>query len=339
MPVLTASVFESNDCHTRTGKYQVLRRQGRRSSLTVPVHESNDCHTPPGSPEGGQFCSDTSLRHYPYEQGSQKIPAYLKRDVKLARQAGIAVYHHQQPEPVKDVTGAIHDPLAKSHAKGGAYTYFKDGAKYYSPTGRIFISTRGGVWEPTYQSYENRGSFYHSVTKTKDLTPSDLLNPASIDDVVSTFRHEVGHLMDREFGGRKSTPAELAREIRAWQYAVEASPDHKVSETMVRRGLMSHAYSVFRKQELAKESYYSRLASWDRDEALERALNNEVKSKIVDGPTQFKARQFTARVLKSLRNYGAVLRKKGIVRVPRAEAPWFPERKLPLPGPGRGGLL
>ncbi len=29
-------------------------------SFLIPVHESNDCHNPPGSPEGGQFCSRTT---------------------------------------------------------------------------------------------------------------------------------------------------------------------------------------------------------------------------------------------------------------------------------------
>lgn len=308
------------------------------SLFTIPnigleLEEFNWCHNPEGA-KGGQFCSgEDALSGYPQEKHSAPIPDYLKADVLAARRAGIAVMHTQQPEPVKDVAGEMHDPLALSHAKGGSYDWWDEkGMRHTSATGRIRISTRGGEWVPTVDVYGSSG--WPVGKKDKPTTPDTPFEKASIEDVVSTFRHEIGHLMDRNFRGSKSgsTSDVMGREVRAWIAAVEMSPDHMVSERMVRNGLNSHAYYEFRKQELRKDPLYRRVASWDLDERLDRVIKNETE---VHPETLAKAKAFTERVIKSLKRYGAVLRKKGMVRVPTARHPWYPKPTV-RPGPGAG---
>jgi hypothetical protein len=260
--------------------------------------------------------------------------------VLAARRAGIEVMHTQQPEPIKDTTGAIHDPLALSHARGGS-THFRDsrtGGMAYAPTGRIRISTRGGEFQPTTTIW---GEYGPKGEKRKELTPDTPFEQATEDDVVSTFRHEVGHIMDKNFRGNKSgtISPNLGREVRAWVHAVEMAPDHKVSARMVRTGLTSHAYFEFRKQELRKDSMWSRVSSWDREERLEAAVQRETDK---DPVAHAKAVAFAAKVGTTLQRYGEVLRRRrpNMVRVPEADAPWFPppERRVRA-GPGRARFI
>ena len=313
------------------------------SLFTIPnvgleLEEFNWCHNPEGA-KGGQFCSGekVSLGAYPYEKGSVKIPSFLKADVLAARRAGISVMHTQQPEPVKDVAGEVHDPLALSHAKGGSDTWWDEkGFKHSSQTGRIRISTLGGEWVPTVDVY---GEYGPIGKKAKPTTPETPFEKASILDIVSTFRHEVGHLMDRNFRGSKSGSVSdvMGREVRAWVHAVEIAPDHEVSERMMRNGLNSHGYYEFRKQTLRKDPLWRRVASWDLDERLDRVIKNETE---VDAGDLAKAKAFTERVISSLKRYGAVLRKKGMVRVPSGREPWRPQPTIrPGPGVGSGRFL
>jgi hypothetical protein len=313
--------------------------------IIQPIHESNDCHNPAG-PGGGRFCSDhgprSGLAAYPRSKYSKPLPGYLKADVLRARRAGIDVHHAQQPEPVMDSLGNIVDPLAKSQAQGGESTIDDEVIGFTkAPRGRILITTRGGEFEPTYNDY-SLGAF-SPRRKTKDLTPADLTDPATPDDVTSTFRHEMGHILDRNFGRAGQTvPIELARELRAWVYAVEASPEHTVSQKMVRSGLESHAYSVFRKQEILKENpWLQRGYSFELDERLENVFKQELRDKKpLSDPAAAKAQAFTDRAMKALNKYGEVLRKKGIgVPEPPAPKPYIPENKLPTRGPGRSAFL
>jgi hypothetical protein len=315
------------------------------------TRESNDCHAPGGTPEGGQFCSTRGslpgLRNYPRPEGSADIPDFLKQDVLNAVRAGIVVRHHQQPEPVMDLAGEIHDPLGLSHAHRGEETFFTGRGSYTplkGPRGRIRIVTRGGEFEPTYETW---GSYGPTGRKAKDLTPEMLPAElrATVHDVQSTFRHEVGHIMDDKTWPTKGAKydIDLAREVRAWTYAVEISPDHTVSERMVRNGLMSHAYRSFRHAQILtgdEPAYaYVKRQNWlDQQETLDRITKNEAKTGVVNIEAHRKAVAFANRVLKALGNYGKVLRKKGIVRVPQAKDPWFPnaeERRLMQPGPGQ----
>ncbi len=311
------------------------------------LREMNDCH----SPKDGKFCSGPGrsghgpLTYYPYPEDSVKIPGYLKKDVARAARAGIVTYHHQQPEPVRDTQGNIHDPLAKSHAKSGTED-FKDAKtkmRVAAPTGKIRIVTRGGEFEPTYTEW---GEYGPSGIKRKELTPEMLERPASRGDVISTYRHEIGHLMDRNFSGGVSTPEVLAREIRAWTHAVEIAPGHRVSQRMVLSGLESHAYYEFRRQHHLNSDYGKTVSSWDRDEWSARMVQQEIKSKTVDPETLAKAKAFARRASGALVRYGAVLRRKKITKDPPRPkvARWnFPgatyAKAATIPGPGRGGLI
>jgi len=307
----------------------------------------NPCH----APESGEFCSGSGrgpLSIHPYPKDSVKIPAYLKDDVARAARAGIVTTHRQQPEPVRDITGQIHDPLAMSNARRGEETYFDaKGSMNIAYTGRVHIVTRGGVFEPEEQTW---GKYGPSGRKTKEMTPDMLTNPASVHDIVSTYRHEVGHIMDDNFKGSKTATGPLAREIRAWTYAVEIAPDHTVSERMVRSGLESHAYHEFRVQEHLNSPTGKRIARYDADEWATRQVQNESKNNFVDAPTAQRAQRLASRVVTSLARYGEVLRKKGVVRIPKGRAPYFPKRwKMgigtgpdmyrPQSGPGGRGLL
>ncbi len=308
--------------------------------IICPIHE-NDCHLPAGSSEGGQFCSEPKLglRGYPYDKNSKRLPPYLKADVLRARRAGIEVFHGQQPEPVKDSTGKIHDPLALSHAKSGETVFWDEQGRPHKASARIYISTRGGEYDPYYDDYS--GGSFAPRRKLKDLKPEDLTDPATPEDVQSTFRHEMGHILDRNFSGSRSkqTPMGLAREIRAWQYAVEVSPDHTVSARMVTAGLTSHGYFEFRREALRHE--VARMNSWDQEEALDRRVRQEIKDGILDEPTVRKSEAFAARVLKSLNNYGKILKKRGFTpkEYERLDRIYIPPSKLPKPGPGRGGII
>lgn len=304
-------------------------------NVGLELEEFNWCHNPEGA-KGGQFCATgerVSLGNYPYEKHSVRIPDYLKADVLAARRAGINVVHVQQPEPVKDVAGEIHDPLALSHAKGSYDTWWDTkGFKHVSATGRILLSTRGGEWVPTVDVW---GSYGPIGKKDKPTTPDTPFEKASILDIVSTFRHEVGHLMDKKFRGNKSGTVSdvMGREVRAWTHAVEMSPDHIVSERMMRNGLNSHGYYEFRKQVLRKDPLWRRVASWELDERLDRVIKNETE---IDPASMAKAKAFTERVIGALKRYGAVLRKKGMVRVPSKEPTrWYGQDKI-RPGPGIG---
>jgi len=313
-------------------------------TFLVPLHEFNPCHTPAGTPAGGTFCSTRGslpgLMHYARPPGSKDLPDFLKADVLAARRAGIEVFHAQQPEPVEGLEGQIHDPIAKSHAKGGESTFFdKQMVQHLSRRGRVYITTRGGEFEPEREVWADAYGF-NARREKKPLTPEMLPDAlkATVEDVVSTFRHEVGHIMDQSHTGGK-IGWELAREIRAWQYAMEASPDHRISQPMLRRGLESHAYTVFRKQALPKElSYLSRTASWDMDETLDRIIQNELRSGIINIEAHRQARAFADKTIRALDHYGTVLRKRGIVRVPQPlDADYFgkygPKAKV-IPGPG-----
>jgi hypothetical protein len=322
----------------------------------VPIHESNDCHTPAGSPEGGQFCatrgSHPPLMAYPRPEGSEDIPDFLKADVAAAQRAGILVRHRRQPEPVADIAGVIHDPLALSHAQRGEQTFFStsfsgegQGSTYHrAPRGRVQIVTRGGAFEPTTETW---GSYGPTGRKAKELTPEMLPAElrATVHDVQSTFRHEVGHIMDANFSGSKggAIGPDLAREVRAWTYAVEISPDHTVSARMVRTGLMSHAYHSFRKAQILADpdyAYVKRQGFMDQQETLERIVQGESKQGVVSIEAHRKAVAFATRVQRALEHYGTVLRKKGIVRVPQPQDPYIPDAYKRLqPGPGRGGIL
>lgn len=308
--------------------------------FTVPLHEYNQCHVPSG-PDGGQFCSTRGLKNYPRPRDSADLPDFLKDEVLLARQAGVATYHRQQPEPLMDIRGEIVDPLAYSNARRGEEVYYdKQGFKHVAPRGRIVITTRGGEFEPTEQVWSADG--FPQGRRQKDLTPEMLPEKAkaTVEDIESTFRHELGHIMDDQtWGGGGKIGVELAREIRAWQYAVAISPDHKVSQAMVRRGLESHAYSVFRKEALPAElTYLKHTPRWDLDVTLERIVQNELRSGVINIEAHRKAVAFTNRTMKALDNYAAVLRKKGLVRIPQASDPYFPARKV-HPGPGGRGWL
>lgn len=311
--------------------------------IIASIYEGNDCHNPEG-PGGGQFCGKdhgprSGLGAYPHAKHSKPLPSYLKQDVLRARRAGIEVHHMQQPEPVRDVRGKIHDPLALSNAKGGEARFEDDVAGFVTaPRGRIVIATRGGEFEPTEIDYsQNR---FGGVRKKKSLTPADLTDPATPDDVTSTFRHEMGHILDQNFKGTKNTPPELARELRAWTYAVEASPDHTVSARMVRNGLESHAYAAFRKQAILADPDYAYLKRgyiYDQQDSLDRVFTEEVRNGKIDAASAAKADAFTARSLKALNKYGEVLRRKGVgVPEPPIPTPYIPKSTRPVPGPGRG---
>lgn len=313
--------------------------------IICPIHESNDCHLPAGSPQGGQFCSrsgHSGLGVYPFAKGSQRIPDFLKADVLRARRAGIEVFHAQQPEPVEDMSGDLHDPLARSHARRGQSNFSDEQYRMHrAPRGRIYITTRGGLFEPEREVWSDRYG-YSARREKKTLTPETPFEKATPEDIISTFRHEMGHIFDDKFSPGKSTPMELAREIRAWQYALEISPDHTVSMPMVRRGLLSHAYAAFRTETLLDEHeklFGGKINRWDRDEVGDRLFKDDVKKGAIDIAARRKAEQFTARVMRSLTNYGKVLRKRGIVREPDPWAQghiWAKYRKIPLPGPGKG---
>lgn len=311
------------------------------------LREENDCHNPAGA-AGGQFCSKdhgprSGLASYPHDKRSRSLPSYLKMDVLRARRAGIEVFHQQQPEPIRDARGKIMDPLAMSNARRGeTFFYDENDRRTLAPSGRIVITTRGGEFEPTETVYDPSDRFMSRPTrKPKELKPGDLTDPATPDDVTSTFRHEMGHILDQNFSGSKSksTPAELARELRAWVYAVEASPDHTVSNRMVTDGLESHAYAVFRKQAILKENpYLSRGYSFELEERLDRVFQNELRDrKPLDEASAAKASAFAARALKALNKYGNTLRRKG-AGVPDPPVPphYIPKSLLPTPGPGRG---
>lgn len=300
--------------------------------------EHNDCHNPPG-PGGGQFCSGP-LHTATYSKGSKSIPEHLKADVARAKASGIEVFHSQQPEPVVDVTGQTHDPLALSHAEHGEHPYWdaKTGLQY-TGKGRVFLSTRGGEYDPFATKYE--GEYLTPKRVRKTTSPEDLRDPATPADVEAVFRHEVGHILRRDFKSTAKAPYELASEIVAWQHAIENSPNFRVKETWVRSGLLSHAYTAFRKQAIEKEwsGIGFRGSSWDRDERLELRVKQESKEKFVDEDALRKARQFTYRVLKSFRRYGDVLRKRGgPARRPRSwRDDYTPKPRYPTPGgPGRG---
>lgn len=317
--------------------------------ILVPDSESlreyNSCHNPPG-PGGGQFCSKIDpLRIYPQPRYSTEIPDYLRDEVAMAIRAGVVTYHNQQPEPVIDVAGNVVDPLARSYAEPGWKTFVgKQGFSHLAPRGSITITTRGGVWEPMETEYSPDG--FPRGKRPKKTNPEMLTDDlkATVEDVESTFKHELGHIMDRSrVGGRIGV--ELAREIRAWQYAIAITPDHRVSRTMVVRGLESHAYHVFRKAEVLADPetafLFSRVSTWDLDERLENFVQREYKEGTVREATKAKAKQFAARALKSLDRYAEVLRRKGIVRVPQPVDPFFPTnwRDKIRPGPGGRGWL
>lgn len=317
--------------------------------FTIPIHESNDCHNPAGSPVGGRFCSAPGvapaegrgpLGIYPRPVDSVKIPAYLKDDVARAMRAGFVTYHQQQPEPIKDITGQIQDPLAMSHARGSE-EQFKDvgTGMWVKARGKIRLMTRGGEFEPTYQTYSSQG--FPTGYKKKELTPADLPPEAQASplDVISTFRHEVGHLIDDAWSSRatKSTPVTLGRELRAWIYAMEISPDHTLSEKMMRSGLTSHAYFEFRKKELWEARGNPRMNSWDREEWMEREVRAEMKDGMMHAATLAKAEAFATRGIRAIQNYGKVLKRKGLVRIPQPRDPFFPERNRLLVTPGPGG--
>lgn len=299
------------------------------------LREHNDCH----SPEDGKFCSkEGSLRYYGRPEKSARIPEYLRDDVKRAARAGIGTFHHQQPEPVQDVTGKLHDPLAKSHANRNEYVFFDDaGVMHKKPGGKIFIATRGGDYEDKQDVWVGSGHFGNFRKEPKKFKPEDLpeADRATVQDIVSTYRHEMGHILNRDFRSTKKTPYELASEIAAWQYAVEITPGHEVSERMVRKGLESHAYSAFRHQYWLNSTTVKSAPRYDQDDYANRLVQNEVKDGKVFPETVAEARAFTERVVKSLKNYGAALRKKGATRVPRVKDVWFQKRHENItPGPG-----
>ena len=330
--------------------------------FTIPIHESNDCHLPAGSPEGGQFCSGGMFLPVPPKgsvgvgtpEGSAELPDYLKGDVARAARAGIVTHHRQQPEPVKTTSGEIVDPLALSHAERGETTYTVQGKGITfqrAPTGRIQITTRGGVYEPEYDAYESSGDFWNIRRKKKDLTPEDLPEDAkrSAEDVVSTFRHEMGHILrkagwpDRSFKAGTSTPYTLASEINAWQYAVEISPNHEVSERMVRDGLMSHGYFEFRLRQL-RTGELKRTPLYDFEEVGRRWIDGELKQGVVNIEAHRQAVAFTNKAARALKNYGAVLRKKGL-QFTVQRRPYIPKREHRKglhafePGPGGRGQV
>lgn len=314
------------------------------------LREMNTCH----AQADGKFCSGpggqrVSLGTRTYPDNSVRLPEYLKADVLHAAKAGIVTYHHQQPEPVKDSTGKIHDPLALSHSNRSEehYTDKKTGFRVTAHGGKVRIVTRGGEFVPHEDVYT--GSF-NLTRRQKTMTPDMLTKPANRADVISTYRHEVGHIMDANFKGAKSTPEVLAREIRAWTNAVEIAPNHRVSSRMVQSGLESHAYFELRRQHHLQNSMQS-VSSWDRAERSARMVQNEMKDNHLDAPTLERARAMAQKVSASLARYGAVLRSKGApAKTPKGPKPYISKRwKMgigsgadmyrPMPGPGRGGIL
>lgn len=299
--------------------------------------ETNWCHVPAGSSNGGQFCStDVGHSFGRIPEGSAKIPAYLKDDVRRARAAGILTYHQQQPEPVRGTNGVLYDPIAMSSARRGSQLYTDtSGHTNFAPTGRIVITTRGGVFEPERSVWDDKYGFRQRLEK-KAFTPADLKThmQATPEDVVSTFRHEMGHLIRRDFRGTKKTPDELASEISAWQYAVEIDPRHSISIPMAARGLQSHAYHVYRGETLAN-TIFKGSPRYRLDDLLSNALRGETER---DPVAWARAKVFTKRAITSLRNYGQVLTKRGLVRMPdnSPSASYF--RRNILPGPGARGL-
>jgi hypothetical protein len=276
-----------------------------------PLREQNNMHWPGGSSKGGQFAPKTGGG----PQGSVKLPAYLKNDVRAALNAGIHTFHNQQPEPVKDLSGKIHDPLAMSHADSNTRTWRDDkGFTHTSQGGKIYIVTRGGEYQPERNVWQDKHGWTTRKEK-KELSPADLKHPASVNDIVSTFRHEMGHLLKDTFKGTKKTPRELASEISAWQYAIEITPSHRVSNRMMATGLISHAYSVFRAEALRKGDL-KRVASYDFDEVANRTIQSESQRGFMDPLAMQHARAFTTKALSALHAYGRVLTAKGLTRIP-----------------------
>jgi hypothetical protein len=287
-----------------------------------PLTEANFCHNPGGA-NGGQFCSGAPGGVRPPLTGggpksSRPLPDFLKNDVRAALQAGIVTYHDQQPEPVRDLAGTLHDPLAKSHANSTAQRWEDaHGMTHYAEKGKIFIVTRGGLYEPERQVWSDS---WNPRMEKKELSPADLKRSASPNDIVSTFRHEMGHLLRDSFRGTKKTPHELASEISAWQYAVEITPGHRVSNRMVTTGLLSHAYSVFRAENL-RTTDLKHTPRYDFEEAANRRIQAESQRGFVDPDARQKARVFTTRALKALHNYGKILTKNKLIRVPDTRTP------------------
>lgn len=325
-------------------------QQPTRPTRRKRLREFNQCHNPAG-PGGGQFCSGTgkvpSIGRFARPEGSVRIPDYLKADVERAARAGIVTYHHQQPEPVMDKHGNIHDPVALSHAdpRSQEFRDVKTGFTSRPQTGKIRIVTRGGEFVPDEEVWNDKYGF-NTTRRKKALTPEMLTTPATEEDVLSTYRHEVGHLMDPfiDKPSRGSTPAVLGKEIRAWIYAVEASPDHRVSQRMMKAGLDSHAYYEFRRQFYLTQAKEFRISRYDQDEWAARQVEFEVKQKTVDPDTLAKSQRWAARAMRAINNYGAVLRKKGVgVREPkykgRPDWAWkYVDRRTVVPGPGRGTI-
>ncbi len=293
--------------------------------------EYNHNHRPAG-PGGGQF--DHSSGHgplsvFPHDPASLRIPGYLKKDVAAAALAGISVFHAQQPEPVRDMSGKMHDPLAKSHVSlSDGSTPDTNGIRAYHRA-RIALMTRGGEFEPEHVVSTDKWGF-HQSRERKPYTPDDLKpeDRASRTDVLSTFRHEVGHFMrQRTYRAGTNTPYQMANEITAWQYAVEMSPNHRVSEKMVRLGLMSHAYSVFRGEALAKGKLKG-YSSWDMDKMVGINLHAELERGEIDHESMAKAKGMTDRVVTALQNYGRVLRKRGAPAAEPVFRPWYDKNKI-----------
>lgn len=299
-----------------------------------PVREFNDCHLPKGQPTGGRFCR---------RGGGAEVdpPLYLQEDVETARRMGIKPTFVQSPDPVRDMFGDVMDPLSRSNAQHGEVGWADEFGWYQrTPTGETRTVLRGGEFDP----YEMRGGFWDSRREKKEVTPEDLTNPATPYDVASTFRHEIGHLLRTGFKATKATPEALASEIAAWQYAVEAAPNHTISHTMVRKGLMTHAYFEFRvasllEQDPSLKRYYN---PFDFS-TIQRMVYREIDEKGLDPKIVAKAKAFTDRAIRSLDAYGAVLRKRGTRKTtPRKPPPsqaWAAQYRKVHPGPGGRGML
>ncbi len=345
---ITGGSYQTPEAKAFWGKQRSAGRvtRGTYQDSMVDVLENfqeyNHNHRPAG-PGGGQF--DHSSGHGPlsvfsHSPHSARIPGYLKKDVAAAAMVGIETFHHQQPEPVRGIDGVIYDPLAKSHSNRSEGLHADvQGTNAYYHRARVFLSTRGGEFEPTYEEWNDKFGM-NRTRKTKPYTPADLKDPASKADVLSTFRHEVGHIMNRDFKDTKNTPHELASEITAWQYAVEMSPSHRISASMALSGLRNHAYGVFRGQTLiqTKLKDYPR---YDYDKLIGIHLSAELDRGEIDPAAMTKAQHFADHVVKSLQNYGRVLRKRGAPATEPVFHPWYsPNNGFPrdLGMGGRGTL-
>jgi hypothetical protein len=321
------------------------------------LEEFNRCHVPAGSGKGGQFGDKTqcAIDMHPQRPDSVPLPGYLHSDVLMARRAGIMTTHMQQPEPVRDTTGRVFDPLMRTQFERGEFSFVDNkGFTHKLPVGEIRIWSRGGQYDPYDIIYD---TWFNQTKKPKELKPEDLPpeGRAGKEDVLSVYRHEVGHAITRyadnerpgikDLSKRTIHPAlvvagervtrDMANEVAAWQFAVAISPAHRVSAKMVHEGIASHAYAMYHAERTRQERAYSQVPRYDQMEWLDRRLRNDP----VDPELVAKAAAFADRATKVILRYGRRLRSRGLQMLPPSRPnPYFDKTKRVIPGPGGVGI-